>query len=145
MEQEQGEDSSAGVSYMGKGSCSRKWAPDILVIPITAAEMRYATDVARLLRRELGVNVELHLNAASSLGSSLADAHRRGIPQVVLVGEDEATRRTITIRWMADRRQETVLLDSIRWGALLQARDQQSHVGHRIGASTREAQPASVA
>jgi len=92
---------------------SAKWKTDVLVIPISGTEMRYAVEVARRLRRKLGVSVELYLKMGSSLGNSLAYANRRGIPQVVLVGEDEEMRRTITVRRMDDRKQYTLLLDDI--------------------------------
>ena len=86
---------------------------DILVIPITEAEMQYAAEVSLHLRREVDMRVELHLKPGSNLGTSLAQANRRDIPLVVLVGEDEAEHRTITIRHMTDRTQLTVPLDEV--------------------------------
>jgi len=86
---------------------------DILVIPITEADMQYAVDVSLHLRREVDMRVELHLKPGSSLGTSLAQASRRNIRLVVLVGEDEAMQRTITIRHMADRKQLTIPLDEV--------------------------------
>ncbi|MCG2769977.1 MAG: histidine--tRNA ligase family protein [Anaerolineae bacterium] len=86
---------------------------DILVIPITEAEMQYAVEVSLRLRRELCMRVELQLKPGSSLGTSLAQANRRDILLVVLVGEDEARHRTITIRYMADRKQLTIPLDEV--------------------------------
>ena len=86
---------------------------DILVIPITEAEMQYAVAVYLHLRREVSMRVELYLKPGSSLGTSLAQASRRDIPLVVLVGEDEAGHRTITIRHMADRKQLTIPLDEV--------------------------------
>ena len=92
---------------------SRTAPMDILVIPITEAEMHYAVEVSLHLRREVDMRVELHLKPGSNLGTSLAQANRRDIPLVVLVGEDEAMHRTITIRHMADRKQLTIPLDEV--------------------------------
>ncbi len=94
---------------------------DILIIPVSEAEMQYAAEVSLRLRHELGLRVELYLKPGGSLGSSLSHANRRGIPLVALVGEDEAMHRTITVRHMADRKQLTVLLDEVSEGDIFGA------------------------
>jgi len=101
------EENKPGIDRLG----SRAAPMDILVIPIAEAEMQYAVEVYLHLRCKVNMRVELHLKPGSSLGTSLAQANRRNIPLVVLVGEDEAKHRTITIRHMADRKQLTIPLN----------------------------------
>ena len=112
-EQEQGEDNPSGSSCGRESAHSRRWETSLLIAPITEAETRYAMHVARRLRRGSGMNMELYAGVGDSLRSGLAFADRRGIPHVVLVGEDEDMRHTITIRCMADRRQITLLLSDV--------------------------------
>ena len=91
----------------------------ILVIPISEAQLQYAVEVSSRLRQAFGARVELYLKLESTLGNALAHAHRRGIPEVVLVGEEEAADRTITIRRMAEGEQRTLPLEDVSADELL--------------------------
>jgi histidyl-tRNA synthetase len=67
----------------------------------------YASDVARKLRAD-DFNIDLSLLGRKSFGDQLKYADRRGIPLAVLIGPDEASARTTTIKVLASGEQETV-------------------------------------
>jgi len=111
----------------------------ILVIPISEAQLQYAVEVSSRLRQAFGARVELYLKLESTLGNALAHAHRRGIPEVVLVGEEEAADRNITIRHMAEGEQRTLPLEDVSAGELFRERREGVSPHPSAGRSTKGA------
>jgi len=88
----------------------RPMAPDVLVVPVDADDAAYAIQIARQLRRETSLRVELQVKAHLGLGPSLRLAHRRGIPLVVIAGAEEREGETALLRQMSQRTQQAVPL-----------------------------------
>lgn len=61
--------------------------------------------------RQKGVDAELYLGENTSLDKQLKYADRKGIPYVVIIGEEEQKKKLVTVKNMKTRKQETVKLD----------------------------------
>ena len=81
-------------------------AVDVLVAPLEAADLPTAADLAERLR-DAGQRVELDLRLRGARGN-LRHADRVGISLVVLVGERERAQGEVVLRWMAERREQSV-------------------------------------
>ncbi len=66
--------------------------------------------VAKQLR-ESGLNTELYPDPSDKLDKQLKYADKKGIPFVVILGEDEAKNNTVTLKNLATREQTTLPLD----------------------------------
>jgi histidyl-tRNA synthetase len=71
------------------------------------AEFAYASQIASELRAA-GFNIDLSLLGRKSFGDQLKYADRRGIPLALVIGEDEAAGKEVTLKDLATAEQRTV-------------------------------------
>ena len=89
---------------------------EVIFLNFGPREERYCLPYLQQLRRN-GVNAEIYPDAAK-LQKQMKYADQRGIPVVVMAGEDEMNNKTFTVKFMKEGRQEKIeaerLLDMIR-------------------------------
>ncbi len=69
-------------------------------------------EVAKKLR-DANINTELWLDAQSKLEKQLKYADQKGIPYVVIIGPNEATKNNVTLKNLANKTQEVLSLDEL--------------------------------
>lgn len=62
--------------------------------------------------REKGINTELWLDANTKLEKQLKYADQKGIPYVIIIGEEEIKENKVTLKDLKNRTQETLSLDT---------------------------------
>jgi histidyl-tRNA synthetase len=81
-------------------------AADVVVCPLSAAENRYAADVAREIR---GPRIKVILDASSrKLDRKLRDADRQGARFAAIVGSNEVADGVVSLRDMSDKSSRTI-------------------------------------
>jgi histidyl-tRNA synthetase len=85
--------------------------PQILLVNISTDDMPYTLQVADMLR-EKNVRVELAVRDRS-VRNHLHYADKRGIPYVMLIGEDERTNESVTLRDMSAHDETEITLTDI--------------------------------
>lgn len=63
--------------------------------------------------REVGINTELWLEADTKLEKQLKYADQKGIPYVVIIGPDEASKNVFTLKDLKNQTQTTLSLDEL--------------------------------
>ena len=90
----------SGVAPVPSRSC------DVVVAPLSAAQVAHAAAVARHLRAD---GIATVLDASSrKLDKKLRDAERQGAAVVAIVGEDEVVEKMVSLRHLATKRQQRV-------------------------------------
>ncbi len=82
---------------------------------VTIFDAKYEQEsmlVASQLRRA-GINTELYLGADRTLRAQFAYATKKGIPYVVILGEDEIKAGNVAVKDMAQRKQEVLTRDEL--------------------------------
>ncbi len=74
-------------------------------------EERYCLPYLQQLRRN-GINAEIYPDSAK-IQKQMKYADQRGIPVVVMAGEDEMNNKTFTVKWMKEGRQENVSAEEL--------------------------------
>lgn len=74
-------------------------------------EERYCLKYLRQVRKH-GINVEIYPEAVK-IQKQMKYADQRGIPIVILAGEQEMAEHTFTVKWMKEGRQETVAAEQL--------------------------------
>jgi histidyl-tRNA synthetase len=83
----------------------------ILIVAVDSQMSGEAFKVSSMLRKS-GVTVELE-TMGRSVSKALSDADRRGITHAVIVGPQEVKENKVVLRFMRDRTQKTVPLESL--------------------------------
>ena len=86
----------------------RQSPADVMVVPFTGDQLAYALEVAAALRAYVPV---ITYTEPSNLGKKLKYADRMGIRYAVLIGEDEAAQRIVTIKDMLTGASEQLPLE----------------------------------
>ena len=89
---------------------TRQSLAEVIVVPLTDAQIPYALEVASLVRETRAV---VAYTEESTLGKKLKYANRMGMRYAVIVGEDEQAGRTVTLKNMEEGSNEQVALDSL--------------------------------
>lgn len=85
----------------------QKTVSQVLVTVFNEALLPEAMRLASELR-EAGLKVETYLDGRKALGKQLGYAETRGIPVVVILGEDELAQGVVKLKRLADRHEEEV-------------------------------------
>ena len=99
----------ASVLADEQAPCPRR--PDVLVMPITEAEVAFCLALAERLRDKRLI-VELGFDERS-LGRRLKQAHRKGVALAVIVGQRELAQGQVLVRDMRGRQERTVAQDDV--------------------------------
>jgi len=83
-----------------------------LVTVFTPSLLIKSLQLGRMLRRA-GINTALYPNPSDKLGKQLKYASKKGIPYVIVIGDDEAKTNTATLKNMASGKQSTLTLDQV--------------------------------
>ena len=89
---------------------TRQSLADVIVVPLTDAQIPYALEVASLVRQTQAV---VTYTEESTLGKKLKYANRMGMRYAVIVGEDEQAGRTVTLKDMQSGSNEQIAIDSL--------------------------------
>ena len=84
---------------------------EVIFLNFGPKEERYCLPYLQQLRRN-GVNAEIYPDSAK-LQKQMKYADQRGIPVVVMAGEDEMNNKTFTVKFMKEGRQEKVAADEL--------------------------------
>ncbi len=84
----------------------------VLVTIFSPDLQRQALQVAAKLR-EAGINTELYPDDQTKLDKQLKYADKKGIPYVLILGEEEAKNDTVTLKTLATREQVTLTIDEV--------------------------------
>jgi len=84
---------------------------EVIFLNFGKNEERYCLPYLQQLRRN-GINAEIYPDAAK-LQKQMKYADQRGIPVVVMAGEDEMNNKTFTVKFMKEGRQENVSADNL--------------------------------
>ena len=84
---------------------------EVIFLNFGPKEERYCLPYLQQLRRS-GVNAEIYPDSAK-LQKQMKYADQRGIPVVVMAGEDEMNNKTFTVKFMKEGRQEKVAADEL--------------------------------
>ena len=79
---------------------------EVIFLNFGPKEERYCLPYLQQLRRN-GINAEIYPDAAK-LQKQMKYADQRGIPVVVMAGEDEMNNKTLTVKFMKEGRQEKI-------------------------------------
>lgn len=91
-------------------NATRQSLADVMVVPFADEQIDYALEVAAELRRQVPV---ITYTEESNLGKKLKYADRMGVRYVVLIGEDEVTRRIVTLKDMATGSNEQMQVEDL--------------------------------
>ena len=84
---------------------------EVIFLNFGPKEERYCLPYLQQLRRN-GVNAEIYPDSAK-LQKQMKYADQRGIPVVVMAGEDEMNNKTFTVKFMKEGRQEKIAADEL--------------------------------
>jgi histidyl-tRNA synthetase len=83
------------------------------LVTIFNSETKVASITVANNLRQQGINCLLYPDPSVKIDKQLKYASRKGIPIVLIIGPEEIETSTVTIKWMAEKRQERVTLDSV--------------------------------
>ena len=84
---------------------------EVIFLNFGKNEERYCLPYLQQLRRN-GINAEIYPDSAK-IQKQMKYADQRGIPVVVMAGEDEMNNKTFTVKWMKEGRQENIDADNL--------------------------------
>ncbi len=84
---------------------------EVIFLNFGPKEERYCLPYLQQLRRN-GVNAEIYPDAAK-LQKQMKYADQRGIPVVIMAGEDEMNNKTFTVKFMKEGRQEKIAAENL--------------------------------
>ena len=84
---------------------------EVIFLNFGPKEERYCLPYLQQLRRN-GVNAEIYPDSAK-LQKQMKYADQRGIPVVVMAGEDEMNNKTFTVKFMKEGRQEKIVAENL--------------------------------
>ena len=84
---------------------------EVIFLNFGPKEERYCLPYLQQLRRN-GINAEIYPDSAK-LQKQMKYADQRGIPVVVMAGEDEMNNKTFTVKFMKEGRQEKIAADEL--------------------------------
>ena len=84
---------------------------EVIFLNFGKNEERYCLPYLQQLRRN-GINAEIYPDSAK-IQKQMKYADQRGIPVVVMAGEDEMNNKTFTVKWMKEGRQENVRAEEL--------------------------------
>ena len=84
---------------------------EVIFLNFGPKEERYCLPYLQQLRRS-GINAEIYPDAAK-LQKQMKYADQRGIPVVIMAGEDEMNNKTFTVKYMKEGRQEKIEADKL--------------------------------
>ena len=84
---------------------------EVIFLNFGPKEERYCLPYLQQLRRN-GINAEIYPDAAK-LQKQMKYADQRGIPVVVMAGEDEMNNKTFTVKFMKEGRQEKIVAENL--------------------------------
>ena len=84
---------------------------EVIFLNFGKNEERYCLPYLQQLRRN-GINAEIYPDSAK-IQKQMKYADQRGIPVVVMAGEDEMNNKTFTVKWMKEGRQENVAAEEL--------------------------------
>ena len=84
---------------------------EVIFLNFGKNEERYCLPYLQQLRRN-GINTEIYPDSAK-IQKQMKYADQRGIPVVVMAGEDEMNNKTFTVKWMKEGRQENVSAEEL--------------------------------
>lgn len=84
----------------------------VLVTVFSAEFLKASIDVSSRLRLN-GINVEVWLDPNNKLEKQLKYASVKGIPYAAIIGPDEASKKTITLKNLQTKTQESLSLDQL--------------------------------
>ena len=84
---------------------------EVIFLNFGAKEERYCLPYLQQLRRN-GINAEIYPDSAK-IQKQMKYADQRGIPVVIMAGEDEMNNKTFTVKWMKEGRQENINADDL--------------------------------
>lgn len=84
---------------------------EVIFLNFGKNEERYCLPYLQQLRRN-GINAEIYPDSAK-IQKQMKYADQRGIPVVVMAGEDEMNNKTFTVKWMKEGRQENVSAEEL--------------------------------
>lgn len=84
---------------------------EVIFLNFGPKEERYCLPYLQQLRRS-GVNAEIYPDAAK-LQKQMKYADQRGIPVVIIAGEDEMNNKTFTVKFMKEGRQEKIAAENL--------------------------------
>ncbi len=84
---------------------------EVIFLNFGKNEERYCLPYLQQLRRN-GINAEIYPDSAK-IQKQMKYADQRGIPVVVMAGENEMNNKTFTVKWMKEGRQENVSAEEL--------------------------------
>ena len=84
---------------------------EVIFLNFGKNEERYCLPYLQQLRKN-GINAEIYPDSAK-IQKQMKYADQRGIPVVVMAGEDEMNNKTFTVKWMKEGRQENVSAEEL--------------------------------
>ena len=84
---------------------------EVIFLNFGSKEERYCLPYLQQLRRN-GINAEIYPDSAK-IQKQMKYADQRGIPVVIMAGEDEMNNKTFTVKWMKEGRQENVSAEEL--------------------------------
>jgi len=84
---------------------------EVIFLNFGKEEERYCLPYLSLLRKN-GINAEIYPDSAK-IQKQMKYADQRGIPVVVMAGEDEKNNNTFTVKWMKEGRQENIKAENL--------------------------------
>ena len=84
---------------------------EVIFLNFGKEEERYCLPYVQQLRRK-GINTEIYPDSAK-IQKQMKYADQRGIPVVIIAGEDEKNNNTFTVKWMKEGRQENISAEEL--------------------------------
>lgn len=84
----------------------------VLVTIFSNKLLNQSINIAQKLRKE-GINTEIYLDSEKKLDKQLKYAHRKGIPYVIIIGDEEVKRKVIRIKNMRTGEQKEISQEEI--------------------------------
>jgi len=84
-----------------------------VLVTVFSNELAVSSNKLANSLRKSGVNVETYLDPDAKLDKQLKYADRKGIPYVVIIGPEEATKGVVTLKNMKEKTQQTITVDKL--------------------------------
>jgi len=81
------------------------------IVPVSLAFIKYGEEIQNKLT-EQGFRVELD-DGTDTLGKKIRNAEMKKIPYMLVIGEKEVENQTVTLRWYATKKQETLSIAEV--------------------------------